>query len=315
MAQNKALETIVNRLNSKRKIQFIASDDENNCTEKVYPFSNENTYEMMEKLDMQGKRVLTVGSSGDQVLNAVLLGAGDVTLIDSNPFSEPYTELKIAAIKNLTMSETYNYFTKKNLLNPTIYSRISHDLSPQAKEFWDKIVSLPYLKKRRFIDEFSHIKFDIRGKDTNKYLTDTKSYLALREKLKKANIHYIEADLSEFHTKTHGTFDYIFLSNIFDHVKDHNAFFNIVTTLGKTKLRQNGKLQVNYDFIEGLGISYFKDKFKEHYGSSALKSLELRNVFGVPYHKYNNPFASTVVMLSKGFFDKLPSNSKTQASM
>ena len=35
MAQNKALETIVNRLNSKRKIQFIASDDENNCTEKV----------------------------------------------------------------------------------------------------------------------------------------------------------------------------------------------------------------------------------------------------------------------------------------
>ncbi|MBO7219129.1 MAG: hypothetical protein J6V40_04050, partial [Clostridia bacterium] len=78
---NKALDSIVKRLNTKRKFHLFTSDDDSlNCTEKVYPFSNENTYEMMQKYDMQGKRVLTVGISGDQVLSAALLGAGDITL-------------------------------------------------------------------------------------------------------------------------------------------------------------------------------------------------------------------------------------------
>ena len=308
---NKALDNITARLNAKRKLRIFASDDAFDCTEKVYPFSNENTYEVMGKYDMKGKRVLTVGSSGDQVLNAVLLRAGDITLIDSNPLAEPYTELKIAAIKNLTMSETYEFLTRRGILKQTTYDKIKDSLSPTAREFWDGIYALPWDKKRKFILEFAHINFDLRGKDTNKYLTDTASFLELRKNLQEARIHYVDADLFDFHTKTHGTFDYIFLSNIFDHVKDHDAFFSEVTTLGKTKLRKNGKLQVNYDFIEGLSIDYFKNAFKDHYGNDAVKSLELQNVFAVPFHSYNNPFAATTVMLSKSFFDKLPENYKT----
>ena len=148
--------------------------------------------------------------------------------------------------------------------------------------------------------------YDLRGKDTNKYLTDAASFLKLRENLQHTRIHYVDADLFDFHTKTHGTFDYIFLSNIFDHVRDHTAFFNEVTTLGQTKLRPGGRLQIEYDFIENLNIHYFKEMFSKHYGKEALKSLELKNVFGVPFHKHNNPFAATTVMLSKSFFDRLP---------
>ena len=50
--KNTALDIIIDRLNQKRKFTLIASDDECDCTQKVYPFSNENVYGMMEKLDM-----------------------------------------------------------------------------------------------------------------------------------------------------------------------------------------------------------------------------------------------------------------------
>ena len=305
MTQNsRTLDIITTRLQQKRKTPLVTPiGDEFDCTEKIYPFSNENVYDMMSKLDMKNKRILTVGSSGDQVLHAALLGAADITLIDSNPFSKLYTELKIAAIKNLPMADTYNYFTKSHLLSPSIYSKISHDLSLESREFWDHIMSLPLLKKRKFIREFAHIKFDLRGKDTTKYLLDPVSYYTLRKKLTTTNIHYVEADLHEFQSKATGTYDYIFLSNIFDYIKDHDDFFDTVTTLGKTKLRKGGKLQVNYDFIKGLRINYFLEQFEKHYGKDAVQALELNHIQGVPFHKGNKPFEATNIMLSKEFFD------------
>ena len=72
-----------------------------NVTKQAYLFSNENLKEYFSKFNFNGKSVATVGSSGDQALNAVYYGSNRVVVIDGNPLSKSFIELKIAAIKNL----------------------------------------------------------------------------------------------------------------------------------------------------------------------------------------------------------------------
>ena len=68
----------------------------------LYPFTNENIGAYFSKLDFKDKSVLTVTSSGDHIINSILMGAKEVDAFDVNPLAKHYSELKIAAIKSLT---------------------------------------------------------------------------------------------------------------------------------------------------------------------------------------------------------------------
>ena len=56
-----------------------------NFNDYIYPFTTEMISGYFDKLDLKEKTVLTVGSSIDQGLNALLLGAKNVTVFDINP--------------------------------------------------------------------------------------------------------------------------------------------------------------------------------------------------------------------------------------
>ena len=61
---------------------------ENNYTlDKAFAISNEKLDEVFKHIDLKGKSVLTVGSSGDQALNCILNGSKDITIIDANIFT------------------------------------------------------------------------------------------------------------------------------------------------------------------------------------------------------------------------------------
>ena len=68
---------------------------------RIYTFTTENISGYLEYFDLKDRKLLTVGSSGDQVLNASFYGAKDITLYDINSFSKFYLYLKIAAIITL----------------------------------------------------------------------------------------------------------------------------------------------------------------------------------------------------------------------
>lgn len=51
---------------------------------RLYCFTTENINEYIDRFNLEGKSLLTVGSSSDQVLNAHFLGCNDITLIDIN---------------------------------------------------------------------------------------------------------------------------------------------------------------------------------------------------------------------------------------
>ena len=130
--------------------------DLNEATGSLYRTSNEQLDDMFAKLDFDKKSVFTVGSSGDQLLYSLLYGAKKVTLADANPMARMFAEYKYALIKNLSFEEMQEVFTVKNfrtefdhsfkeenkadLYNWKVYSKISHDLSEEAKMFWDSIM-------------------------------------------------------------------------------------------------------------------------------------------------------------------------------
>ena len=53
---------------------------EKNFFQEVYPFATENMNAYFERLELSNKSVLTVGSSCDQLFNAIAYGAKSVTV-------------------------------------------------------------------------------------------------------------------------------------------------------------------------------------------------------------------------------------------
>ena len=65
----------------------------------IYPFTTENISGYIDEFDLKDKSLLTVGSSGDQVINAYFYGCNDVTLMDVNILTRYYISLLRKNIK------------------------------------------------------------------------------------------------------------------------------------------------------------------------------------------------------------------------
>ena len=223
----------------------------NSATEKAYPSSNEILRDVFKEFgSLEGKKVLTVGSSGDQVLNAIYHGSKDVTLIDANIFAKFFTEYKIALIKNLDFNE-FLYIFDLRILNggmfePKIFQRVFHDLSPEAQAFWGEIFidqEWPYETVSRIMD-YSFFKFSDFYRDEN-------AYNNLKEKLKDAKISYIVSEFKDFPEDISDSYDIMLFSNIFDYMysnKDLKSFRATANQLYNNHLNKNGKIHLSYSF-------------------------------------------------------------------
>lgn len=221
----------------------------NASTASIFSFSNENLEEIFKGRDLKGKRVLTVGSSGDQVLEAILHDCKDVTLIDANPLSQPYVELKLSAIKNLTYEEFLDCFSKSKLtLDAKYYSKISHDLTDYSKYFWDNIFldldinNIIDIKKYLF-----QLIGSVHDRDALSYVSEKTTYNSLKEKLDGCDITFKLSDFYNFHNDADGKYSLILLSNIFDYIPTEN-FCKEVKVLKENNLTRDGEIQIHYDF-------------------------------------------------------------------
>ena len=162
-----------------------------NIFESVYPFTTEDISSYFPVLNMQDKSILTAGSSGDQAFNALLLGAGKVTLYDVSPNTYEFVNLKKDIILKYPRKKAY-----KEIL---------------------KIEEVPLNK-----DCFSY-------KDIvkmNPYFTDDESYEKLREKLKTEEIEFVIGDIFKMnHYLDNEKYDRIIFSNILQYI-DYFATIN-----------------------------------------------------------------------------------------
>ena len=222
----------------------------NFAIETVYPFTNENLFELFNKLNIKGKSVAAAGSSGDQLLAALLFGAKKVTLIDGNLYSKHFIDYKFAAIKNLPYEEFKQYFIdNNNYFDFKVFQKISHDLDPDSLAFWGTIYShtTDALEIKRRIANYNN------QRPQTDFLYNEKVYPLLQEILdaRDFELDFQIAEFNDFPEVLNESYDAILLSNIFQYV-NKNDYVRVVVDL-QEKLNPGGTIQLNYDFPGPLG--------------------------------------------------------------
>ena len=237
----------------------LYSDETNYTLGKAFAISNEALGNFFDGLNLKGKKVLTVGSSGDQAINAILSGSKDVTIIDGNVFARPFIEYKLAMIKVFDFETFDNLFIKQEAFEWQTYAKISHLLSPRVQQFWDSLMldqnfepawgdfGAKTIKDNMLI-------VDHRDRHSAFY-KDKRTYNKLQKLLNSEDVRvrYINADFCDFPKVVDQKYDFIYLSNIYDYfdgdVKS-GLFKKVVEQLYQQNLRNGGNLVVNYEFNE-----------------------------------------------------------------
>lgn len=227
----------------------------------------------MKHFDFEGKRLLTVGSSGNQVLNSFFNGARDITLFDINPYAKFYVYLKIASIVTLSYDEFINFFFKhtespfrynKDMFSRNTFNKIKSTLRLFDYEsflFFDELFSLydgELIRRRLFDDEDRCLVI----KGFNSYLSDEDSYNKLKNIIKKIYFRYVEGNI--FTDKIDGKFDNIFLSNLSGLVK-LDEFRVLLERLDNNNLNDKGSILFGHLWNTKFNSDKYKDDWREIY--------------------------------------------------
>ena len=271
----------------------------NSTPEQIYLETNENVTGFFKGIKFYGKnkRVLTVGSSLDQALNAILFGSRDVTVIDLNIYTKVFGELKLAAIKNLSFEEFKEFFGLNDKTNLkgfpffekfNLYQKISHDIPKESQIFWDSVM---FDATEENIKNLFHSKFEKSSTMGNAVYYSKDAYEKIKNILKtqKINLEFVNSNYFEFDKTAKGEFDLILLSTILDYYDSdspinedrfsreiENDFLFKLQDIYNAKLKDGGLMQISTGFGVGDDGSYrILDKAKRLLkGSSLLKVKE-----------------------------------------
>ena len=221
-------------------------------TEDIYTFSNENLDHLFKKLNVKGKKVLTVGSGGDQAIYSIYKGAREVDLIDANVLTKAIVELKLAAIKAFDLNIfcefmqvlTHGGEKLRDGYLERAYRKLSAYLPKDVQLFWDNVFlySTPEFLENRFI----HMFVSTGGYQYSEFYNNERCYNKLKKKLLKGDvkINYIFAEFRDFPEETQKKYDVILLSNIKDYIHDDTEFSDVVEKLYRKRLNWGGMIQV-----------------------------------------------------------------------
>ena len=184
--------------------------------QKLYPFTTKDISGYIKLFDLDGSDVLTVGSSGDQAFNSLLLNAKSVTIFDINQNTKKFIKEKRKLILTTPREQLYNSV-----------------LSMKKFAYSDDVFSKKELEKM------------------NLYLKDDEAYHQLREKIKAKEIIVKNGDVfKKLDNLSNKKYDYIFLSNVLQYLNSNE------TEIGKSvveifnhlseHLNENGIIQLYY---------------------------------------------------------------------
>ncbi len=233
----------------------VLTDKFNAYFQKLYPFTTENISGYIDYFHLEGKSLLTVGSSGDQAINAILKGCTDITVADINPYTRYYYYLKVAALISLEMDEYLeflrymNYINEKKknkrVLNIETYEKIKQNLKKLDVEsflFWNKLF---YTKsstsiRRKYFNKDEYTTSLI--KKCNPYLQSDELYKETQAKISSVKPTFLTMNLIIEQPDRY--YDNIWLSNIGAYVDLHTLklFVQKINEL----LNKKGKLLISY---------------------------------------------------------------------
>ena len=191
----------------------------------LYHFTTENIYGYINKFDLNNKSLLTVGSSGDQVINASLFNCKNITVVDICPYTKFYFYLKKASILTLEYEEfleffCYSNYSKVNDGNKGIFNKekfikirnILRLLDYEPYLFWDDLFqefNSVQIRTGVFSEDYDYVNV---LKKVNPYMYNEEYFKKTKEMIKNINPKFITDDICKI--KLFEEFDNIWLSNI-----------------------------------------------------------------------------------------------------
>ena len=249
---------------------------------RIYTFATENVSGYVDYFDFNNKRLLTVGSSGDQLLNAFYNGARDITLFDINEYAKYYVYLKIAAIASLSYKEFKAFFFKhgitpfernRHMFSKELFNKIKDNLrlfDYESYLFFDELFSLydpDDIRNRLFEDDEDR---NIVIKGFNKYLQDEESYNKLKSIIRKISFKYIHGNI--FEDGINGKFDNVLLSNLCS-ITSLEQLKKLLEKIDKNNLNDSGSILLGYLWDTSFDNDEYEDDWKEIYKLPIVKEI------------------------------------------
>jgi hypothetical protein len=194
---------------------------------QLYAFATENIAGYFPSLQFAKSSVLTVGASADHIINAYLLGAGNVTAFDVNVLAGLYCDLKLAAIERFSFDKFRSFLfrakgTNKEALDFGTYAHLKEALTKPTKLFFDRMYAAfhndGYLLRNSVVFN-THYDFDDLKIMSNLYLQSEQAYDEARDALRGKKTRWIHGSLFDVSRCLGKTCDIILLSNIADYAK------------------------------------------------------------------------------------------------
>lgn len=241
---------------------------------KIYSFTTENISGYIDYFDLKDKSLLTVGSSGDQILNAFYNGARDITLFDLNEYAKYFVYLKISAIMSLSYEEFKLFFftrsvnpfkENKSMFSKEIFMKLQENLRILDYEsylFFDELFSLydnKTIRENLFDDDESRNKVIL---NYNNYLKDENSYNKLKGIINKLYFKYINGDI--FLDKIDGKYNNIFLSNLCS-ITSLKNLRDLLVKIDKNNLKEDGSILLGYLWDISFDCNEFDKNWKDIY--------------------------------------------------
>lgn len=226
----------------------------------IYRSSNEKLSNIDKYLNGK-KNMLTVISSGDQIINSILQGSLNIDAFDISSFPKYFLFLKLAAIKKISKEEYIDFFFESPTTSEKyddMYDLIREELSKENKEFWDSLFdyfdwydiynstlfSCEFLSKKEIINE-------------NNYLEET-NYNKLKQQINNVNINIYIGDILKLNDLFDKQYDIVYLSNIINYV-DKIEYKNL---LDKFNLNEKGIiLTYFYEITENIRNFFLENNY------------------------------------------------------
>lgn len=238
------------------------------CEHRMYSFTTENIGGYINSFDLFSKSLLTVGSSGDQAINAILKGCKDITMLDINPFVQYYFNLKKAGILTLSYEEFIDYFhdydLNLSLFNTKTYQKLRNILSKidsSSLLFWDILYknNAPTVIRYRLF-EHGNMEYEI-VKALNLYLSNETLFKTTKGIITNVNPKFINCNVLNVDKRLNKRkYDNIFLSNIYNYInsKDSDLFQLAISNLME-RLNDHGRMMLSYIYnvdIDGIPCEF-----------------------------------------------------------
>lgn len=261
-----------NELSKKIKLaQNVIDSNFDNGFNKLYSFTTENFNGYINNFDLNNKSLLTVGSSADQAINAILKGCKDITILDINPLVKYYFNLKKAGILTLSYEEFIDYFHDYDLnftlFNTKTYQKLRNILSKLdsfSLLFWDILYknNAP-TTIHNILFENSAMEFETL-KDLNLYLSNKTLFNTTKEMITNVNPKFINCNILNVDKRLNKRkYDNIFLSNINDYINDKDSeLFQLAINYLMKKLNDHGKMMLAY--IYNIDINWIPREFTNY---------------------------------------------------